>query len=91
VRKWIGAFAAALGGVDTLIFAGGIGENASIIRQRICAGLGFLDMEINPRRNQANEELISSNSCRVKIRVMRTNEELVIARSVLRFLRSDGK
>ena len=46
-KKWIGAFAAALGGLDTLVFAGGIGENAPLIRERICDGLGFLGIELN--------------------------------------------
>ena len=47
VKKWIGAFAAALGGLDTLVFAGGIGENAPIVRARICEGLGFLGVELD--------------------------------------------
>jgi acetate kinase len=90
IRKWIGAFAGALGGVDTLIFSGGIGENAPIVRQRICAGLRFLGIEIDPARNKANAPVISSNAGRVKVRVMRTNEELVIARSVRRILQIGG-
>ena len=53
-KKWIGAFAAALGGLDTLVFAGGIGENAPPIRERICDGLGFLGIELDPERNAAN-------------------------------------
>ena len=55
VRKWIGAFAAALGGLDTLVFAGGIGENAPSVRARICAGLGFLGIELEEERNAASE------------------------------------
>src|SRR5471032_2240005 len=51
VRKWIGAFAAALGGLDTLVFAAGIGENAPLIRERICGVLGFLGIEVNRERN----------------------------------------
>ncbi|MGA2018850.1 MAG: acetate/propionate family kinase, partial [Opitutaceae bacterium] len=57
VKKWIGAFAAALGGVDTLVFAGGIGENAPLVRARICDGLGFLGIEVEEGRNAANEGL----------------------------------
>ena len=79
-KKWIGSFAAALGGLDTLVFAGGIGENAPLIRERICDGLGFLGIEINQKRNAENARLISSDVGRVKVRVIRTDEELMIAR-----------
>ena len=54
VKKWIGAFAAALGGLDTLIFAGGIGENAPLVRARICEGLGFLGIELEEKQNATN-------------------------------------
>ncbi len=87
VRKWIGSFAAALGGLDTLVFAAGIGENAPLIRQRICDELGFLGIEIDRRRNRKNAELISPDSGQVKVRVIRTDEELMIARSVIRALK----
>jgi acetate kinase len=86
-RKWIGSFAAALGGLDTLVFAGGIGENAPLIRERICDGLGFLGIELNRRRNAKNAPLISPDAGRVKVRVIRTDEELMIARSVTRVLK----
>jgi acetate kinase len=82
IKKWIGAFAAALGGVDALVFAGGIGENAPDVRARICAGLGFLGIELAHARNVANAYRISADTTAVKVRVIRTNEELVIARSV---------
>jgi acetate kinase len=82
IRKWIGAFAAALGGLDTLVFAGGIGENAPLIRERVCAGLGFLGIELSQERNTRNAPLISPESGRVKVRVIRTDEALMIARSV---------
>jgi acetate kinase len=85
-KKWIGSFAAALGGLDTLVFAGGIGENAPLIRERICDGLGFLGIELNQTRNARNALLISSDAGRVKVRVIRTDEELMIARSVIRVL-----
>lgn len=85
-KKWIGAFAAALGGLDTLVFAGGIGENCPSIRARICEGLGFLGTELNESRNAGNEAVISTARCRAVVRVIRTDEELVIARSVCRIV-----
>ncbi len=85
-KKWIGSFAAALGGLDALVFAGGIGENAPLIRERICDGLGLLGITLDPTRNAANEPVISSNSGRVAVRVIRTDEELMIARSVTHVL-----
>jgi acetate kinase len=86
-KKWIGSFAAALSGMDTLVFAGGIGENAPLIRERICDGLGFLGIELHQKRNAKNAPLISPNVGRVKVRVIRTDEELMIARSVIRVLK----
>jgi len=86
VKKWIGAFAAALGGVDTLVFAGGIGENAPLIRSRICKGLNFLGVELNEVRNAESADVISADDSRVTVRVIRTNEELMIVRSVKRLL-----
>jgi len=82
VKKWIGAFAAALGGVDTLVFAGGIGENAPTVRSRICYGLGFLGIELNEGRNVANQGVISLETSRVNVRVMPTDEAFTIAKSV---------
>ena len=82
VKKWIGAFAAALGGLDTLVFAGGIGENAPQVRARICQGLGFLGIEFEEKRNTANEAVISAASSRVAVRVIRTDEERMIAEMV---------
>jgi acetate kinase len=85
-KKWIGAFSAALGGLDTLVFAGGIGENSAPIRQRICAGLEFLGIELSPARNAAGAPKISEDSSRVAIRVIRTDEESVIASLTLECL-----
>ncbi len=85
-KKWIGSFAAALGGLDTLVFAGGIGENAPQIRERICEGLGFLGIELDEPRNMQNAAVISPDAGRVEVRVIRTDEELMIARSVIRML-----
>ena len=85
-KKWVGAFAAALGGLDTLVFAGGIGENNPSIRARICEGLGFLGIELNEARNTENAPVISAPNGRVAVRIIRTDEELMIARSVCRSL-----
>ena len=86
VKKWIGAFAAALGGLETLVFAGGSGENASAVRARICGGLGFLGIELEEKRNAANEGVISAATGRVVVRVIRTDEECMIAKTVCRVL-----
>jgi acetate kinase len=86
VKKWIGAFAAALGGLDTLVFAAGIGENAPAVRTRICAGLEFLGIDLDQTRNAQNALLVSTDASRVKTRVIHTDEELMIARSVARIL-----
>jgi acetate kinase len=85
-KKWIGAYAAALGGLDTLVFAGGIGENAPLVRARTCAGLGFLGIKLDKLRNAKNAVKISTNTSPVTVRVIRTDEELMIARSVCRLL-----
>jgi len=86
VKKCIGAYAAALGGLDTLVFAGGIGENAPPVRARICERLGFLGLELDEARNAANAAVISTHASRVTVRVVPTDEELMIARSVARLL-----
>jgi len=82
VKKWIGAYAAALGGLDTLVFAGGIGENAPMIRARICEGLGFLGIELDQARNEGSEPVISGGASRVEVRVIRTDEEMMIVKAV---------
>jgi acetate kinase len=82
VKKWIGGFAAALGGLDTLVFAGGIGENAPAIRARICDGMRFLGIELEEKRNARNEGVISAAASRVAVRVIRTDEERMIAKTV---------
>lgn len=86
-KKWIGAFAAALGGLDTVVFTGGIGENAPLIRARICEGLGFLGVDLDHKQNAANAEAISTRESRVAVRVIPTDEEWIIARNVSRFLK----
>jgi len=86
IKKWIGAFAAALGGIDTLIFSAGIGENCPTIRTRICAGLEFLGIELDEASNALGAERISPPTGRVAVRVLPTDEEVMIARSVHRLL-----
>ncbi len=86
VSKWIGSFAAALGGLDTLVFSAGIGENSPLIRKRICKDLDFLGIELNSLQNRCNAPVISQVLAPVKVRVIHTNEELMIARSVTRLL-----
>lgn len=79
-KKFLGGLAAALGGLDTLIFTGGIGENSPSIRLRICEGLEFLGVHIDKDLNSVNSPVISGDDSRVTVRVMKTNEELMIAR-----------
>lgn len=86
VKKWIGSFAAALGGADTVIFSGGIGENAPIVRARICEGLSFLGIELNESLNARTADVISKSTSRVTVRVIHTDEEQMIAKIVCRFL-----
>ena len=86
VKKFIGSFVAALGGLDQLVFAGGIGENASVVRARICSGLDFLGIEVDHQRNAEHAPLISADVSRVKVRVIHTDEEIMIARTVRGFL-----
>lgn len=90
VKKRIGAFAAALGGLDTLVFSGGIGENSPTIRHRICSGLQFIGVELDEHRNAQNAPLISPDAGAVAVRVIRTNEELMIGKTVCRVLGING-
>jgi acetate kinase len=83
VKKTIGAFAAALGGVDILVFSGGIGENAPTIRARICEGLGFLGIVLDSQHNAQNSLLISTDGAAVQVRVIATDEASMIAKSVM--------
>jgi acetate kinase len=86
IKKWVGAFAAALGGLDTLVFAGGIGENAPEIRARICDGLEFLGIQLEAQRNGANEGVISAAVSPVTVRAIHTDEEQMIAKMVCHVL-----
>lgn len=90
-KKWIGAFAAALGGLDTLAFSGGIGERSPVARARICEGLGFLGIELDDSRNKASDPIISTVGSKATVRVIRTDEEIQIAKSVQHLLASRGE
>lgn len=89
IKKCIGAFAAVLGGLDTLIFSGGIGERSAVIRSRICEGLEFLGVELGEGANAANEGIISQPRSKVSVRVMQANEEQTIAVAVARLLKNE--
>jgi len=80
-QREVGAMAAALGGIDALVFCGGIGENSRMIRSRICARLGWMGVELDAGRNEANAQVISTDLARTTVMVLPTNEELVIARA----------
>jgi acetate kinase len=82
VKKAIGALAATLGGLDSLVFSGGIGEHAAPIRERICEGLDFLGVTVDPQRNQAGEPVLSKPCGPVTVRMIPTDEESEITRSV---------
>jgi acetate kinase len=89
-RKWIGALTAALGGLDTLVFSGGIGENTAELRARVCGPLQHLGIELSEPENEGNRPLISTSASRVAVRVIPTDEELMIARQVRRLLDTQG-
>jgi len=81
-KKWVGSFTAVLGGVDTIVFSGGIGEHIAEIRERICNGLEFLGIELDAIKNKNNDTTISSDVSKVTVYVINTNEELMIAKYV---------
>jgi acetate kinase len=89
VKKYIGSYAAAMGGVDMVVFAGGIGENGPESREEICRDMEFLGIEIDPAKNgglRSKEAVISKDGTRVKVMVVPTNEELVIAEDTMRIV-----
>jgi acetate kinase len=86
VRKAIGAFAAVLGGLDALVFTGGIGENSPVVRSRVCAGLEFLGIELDQRANENNAVSIFLRDRPVGVYAIPTNEERVIAQQTLKLL-----
>ncbi|MCI4319254.1 MAG: acetate/propionate family kinase [Thermoplasmata archaeon] len=85
-RKYLGAYVAVLGGLDTLVFTGGIGENSEEIRARVCAGWEFLGLRLDPVANRAGASLISSGASSVNVRVMKTDENRVVAQHLRTFL-----
>jgi len=87
VKKWIGAYVAALGGLDTLVFSGGIGENAQEVRRRICDGLDCFGIRLDAARNDVNSAVISTEGSRAMVRVIRTDEESVIVAAMRRILK----
>lgn len=86
-KKYLGALAAVLSGLDTLVFTAGIGEKAPAIRRRICEGLEFLGIRLDPGRNESNASVISRDGSPATVRVMQTNEELMIARHTYKLIR----
>ena len=86
IQKGIGAFAAVLGGLDTLVFSGGIGEHAAEVRRMVCDGLQLLDVRLDEQRNSEDAGVISAATSAVGVRVIATDEEIVIARTVQKFL-----
>ncbi len=86
LRKHVGAFAAVLGGVDTLVFTGRIGERAAAVRAEVCNGLAYLGIEIDPVRNETHADTISRPGSSCSVRVIPTHEELIIARHTYRVL-----
>jgi len=81
-KKWIGSFTTVLGGLDTLVFSGGIGEHSPEVRSKICDNLEFLGIELDEIKNRNNEGIISTQASKVNVRVITTNEEIMIARLV---------
>jgi acetate kinase len=90
-KKALGALAAVLGGLDTLVFTAGIGEHAAAIRERICTGLEFLGIRLDAERNGVHEPIISPDNSSVCVRVMHTDEDLMIARHTVGLLRKEGE
>ncbi|MHA7866490.1 MAG: acetate/propionate family kinase [Salipiger thiooxidans] len=88
IRRELGGLAAALGGLDALVFCGGIGENSRLIRERVCEGMGWIGLELDRERNSRNDTVISTDMSRARIMAVPTNEELVIARAAKKFLES---
>ena len=79
IKKYLGSYSAAMGGLDAFVFTGGIGENSAKIRNEVCSDLEFLGIEIDNKKNNSKCEIISTDSSKVKVFCLSTNEELVIA------------
>jgi acetate kinase len=87
-KKFLGALAAALGGLDALVFTGGIGEHSATVRERVCEGLEFLGIRIDTDRNRAYAPVISSDDA-VRVRVVPTDEDLMVARHTRRLIEQE--
>ncbi|HLX82400.1 MAG TPA: hypothetical protein VKR59_00785, partial [Terriglobales bacterium] len=87
IRKAIAAYAAVLGGLDMLVFSGGIGEHSAPVRDRVCDGLGFLGVSIDDVGNQSNASTLSTKGSKVRVRVVASQEDLQIARHSRALLR----
>jgi acetate kinase len=85
-KKFLGALAAALGGLDALVFTGGIGEHSATVRERVCEGLEFLGIQIDPERNAAHAPVISSDDASVTVRIVPTDEDLMVAQHTRRLI-----
>jgi acetate kinase len=88
-KKFLGAMAAALGGLDALVFTGGIGEHSATVRERVCEGLGFLGIRLDPERNAAHAPIISIDDASVTVRVVTTDEDLMVARHTRRLIEQE--
>lgn len=93
IKKYIGAYAAAMGGLDVVVFTAGIGENSNVVRERVCRGLEFLGIKLDLEKNKVRgkEAIISADDSKVKVMVIPTNEELVIARDTKRIVEKEGQ
>ncbi len=93
VKKYIGTYAAGMGGLDVLVFTAGIGENDALVREVVCSGMEYLGIELDTKRNAGGprERIISSDKSKVTVMVVPTNEELMIARETIRLVGKDGK
>ncbi|KAB2542060.1 acetate kinase [Salipiger aestuarii] len=90
IRRELGGLAAALGGLDALVFCGGIGENSRLIRERVCEGMGWIGLDLDRARNAAGDTVISTDMSRARVMVIPTNEELVIARAAKKVVDADS-
>jgi len=88
IKKYVGAYAAAMGGLDALVFTGGIGENSYEVREEVCKDMGFFGIELDDKRNRNKEEIISTDSSKVSVLRIPTNEELVIALDTAEIVKS---
>ncbi|CAA9485948.1 MAG: Acetate kinase [uncultured Rubrobacteraceae bacterium] len=88
-KKFLGALAAALGGLDALVFTGGIGQHSATVRGRICEGLGFLGVRLDPEANASHAPVISGDDAAVTVRVVPTDEDLMVARHTRKLIEQE--